>query len=234
MCDSDFIKVYPDILSAEFCRHLIDKFEASPDTIPGVMGTHVDKAKKDSTDINVSSHPQWQAESREIINQTIRGLVPYARQYPFMLVGATSFEITDSKTGQRRSLTHEDVQAMSDPQIAELFLKIYRLGSINLQKYEQNEGGYHHWHSEVCPSPQDPECENMHRVLLWMYYLNDVEEGGETAFYYQDRMIKPRRGTFVVAPTSFTHTHKGHVPRSNDKYILTSWVLYQRAQTMYG
>ncbi len=231
--DTDFIGIYPDVLSAEFCRHLIDKFEASNDSVPGVMGSKYDPAKKDSTDLNVNNNPHWQPESREIINHTIRGLVPYMRQYPFLLVGATSFEITDPQTGQRRAITHEEVAAMSDPQIAELLLKVYRLGDINLQKYNKGVGGYHHWHSEICPSPMDPQCEQMHRVLLWMYYLNDVDEGGETAFFYQDVKIPPRRGTFVVAPTSFTHTHKGHVPISGDKYILTSWVLYQRAEQMY-
>lgn len=233
MAEADFIEVIPGVLDGDFCRHLIDKFERSPDTIPGVMGSAVDPAKKDSTDINVSEHAHWQNETRQIVNHTIRALVPYVRLYPYLLVGATSFEITDAKTGQRRAVTPNDVQAMSDPQIAELFLKIFRLGSINLQRYRQNVGGYHHWHSEVCPSPQDPQCESMHRVLLWMYYLNDVEEGGETEFFYQQKKIAPRQGTFVVAPTHFTHTHKGHVPRSGDKYILTSWVLYQRAETMY-
>jgi hypothetical protein len=233
MHDTDFIAAYPGVLDGKFCQHLIDKFEASPNTIPGVMGTAVDKTKKDSTDINITSHPHWRQEAREIVNQTIRSLVPYVRQYPFLLVGATSFETTDPQTGQRRPITHDDIRAMNDPQIAELFLKVYRLGSINQQKYKQNVGGYHHWHSEIAPSPQDPQCEQMHRVLLWMYYLNDVEEGGETEFFYQGRKIKPKQGTFVVAPTSFTHTHKGHIPLSNDKYILTSWVLYQRAEELY-
>ena len=38
----------------------------------------------------------------------------------------------------------------------------------------------------------------------------------------------------VVAPVGFTHTHKGHIPRSSDKYILTSWVLFHRAEQLYG
>ena len=233
MTEPDFIEAYPNILSSEFCQHLINKFDASPDATPGVMVHGVDQEKKDSSDISVSSHPAWQDETREIVNHTIRSLVAYARKFPFMLVGATSINVTNKESGKVSSLTHQDVVAMSDPQIAELILKVYRLGSINLQKYTKGVGGYHHWHSEVCPSPQDPEAENMHRVLLWMYYLNDVEEGGETEFFYQGKKIKPKRGTFVVAPTSFTHTHKGHVPVSNDKYILTSWVLYQRAEAMY-
>jgi hypothetical protein len=66
-----------------------------------------------------------------------------------------------------------------------------------------------------------------------MYYLNDVEEGGETEFFYQGKKLAPRAGSLVIAPAGFTHTHKVHVPRSGDKYILTSWLLYQRAEKLF-
>jgi hypothetical protein len=66
-----------------------------------------------------------------------------------------------------------------------------------------------------------------------MVYLNDVEQGGETEFYFQNLKSKPKQGTLVIAPATFTHTHRGNMPISNDKYIFTSWVLYQRAREMY-
>ena len=71
--------------------------------------------------------------------------------------------------------------------------------------------------------------EALHRVVFWMYYLNDVAEGGETEFYFQKTSIRPEKGTLVIAPAGFTHTHRGNVPLSNDKYIATSWLLYCRA-----
>ena len=58
-----------------------------------------------------------------------------------------------------------------------------------------------------------------------MFYLNDVEEGGETEFYHQKLKIKPKKGTCVIFPTYFTHKHKGHIPISNDKYIMNVWVV---------
>jgi hypothetical protein len=64
--------------------------------------------------------------------------------------------------------------------------------------------------------------------------LNDVEEGGETEFYYQDKKIKPKAGRMVIAPSGFTHTHRGNVPTSNDKYILTSWVLFNPAEHIFA
>ena len=41
--------------------------------------------------------------------------------------------------------------------------------------------------------PQDPEQRSLHRVLLWLVYLNDVEQGGETEFYYQQARVKAQR-----------------------------------------
>jgi hypothetical protein len=78
-------------------------------------------------------------------------------------------------------------------------------------------GGYHMWHYE------SDNRETCHRLLAWMVYLNDVEEGGETEFLYQHKRIKPKQGTLVIWPASFTHTHRGNSPLSNVKYVVTGW-----------
>ena len=57
-----------------------------------------------------------------------------------------------------------------------------------------------------------------------MCYLNDVEEGGETEFLYQSRRIKPKQGTMVICPSSFTHTHRGNPPLKGDKYMINGWI----------
>jgi hypothetical protein len=109
---------------------------------------------------------------------------------------------------------------------------LYRLGPIQAQKYQAGVGNYNYWHCEVYP--QAPHNEALHRTLLFMFYLNDVEEGGQTEFYYQNKAISPKTGRMVIAPAYFTHTHRGCVPVSNDKYILTSWILLNRAEQLYG
>lgn len=91
----------------------------------------------------------------------------------------------------------------------------------------------HHWHSEHYPHPTDPEQRSLHRVLLWLIYLNDVEVGGETEFLYQKVKIKARCGSLVLAPCDFTHTHRGLVPESADKYVLASWIMYHNAKALY-
>lgn len=78
-------------------------------------------------------------------------------------------------------------------------------------------GGYHVWHYE---SGERSMCQ---RLLTWIVYLNDVEEGGETEFLYQHMRVKPEQGTLVIWPAAFTHTHRGNPPLSNEKYIVTGW-----------
>ena len=87
---------------------------------------------------------------------------------------------------------------------------------IKVQKTKFEEG-YHLWHYEHGPKFSD-------RVLVYMVYLNDVEEGGETEFLYQRRRIKPKKGTIMLFPSNFTHTHRGNPPLSNHKYAITEWI----------
>ena len=79
-----------------------------------------------------------------------------------------------------------------------------------------------------------PAAETLHRTLLWTIYLNDDFHDGETEFLYQERKIVPRTGCLLIAPTAFTHTHRGNRPRGGDKYIATSWILFQRAETLFA
>ena len=82
-------------------------------------------------------------------------------------------------------------------------------------------GGYHLWHHENADLAHAP------RELVWMIYLNDVEEGegGETEFLYQKRRIRPTKGTVVFFPAGMTHVHKGNTLFNGDKYILTGWYI---------
>jgi hypothetical protein len=79
-------------------------------------------------------------------------------------------------------------------------------------------GGYHVWHNE------DDTVQNMRRIMTYILYLNDVEEGGETEFLYYPKRIKPQTGTLILWPAGYTHAHRGNPPISNTKYILTGWV----------
>ena len=44
----------------------------------------------------------------------------------------------------------------------------------------------------------------------------------------------PKRGSILLAPAGFTHTHRGNRPERGSKFIATSWVLLQKAETLYA
>lgn len=231
---SDFIGIFPETLSADYCQTLIEKFEADRRVKAGATGQGVDKAKKDSLDLTLDQYPDWHSDLGQIHQATVAGLMAYARQYPHLVVGAVALTWQPPGSNEVKTIRAEDIADMDDAMLARFINAVFRTGTTNLQKYEKDSGGYHHWHSEHFPSPHDPANASLHRVLLWMYYLNDVSEGGGTSFYYQDKTLSPRQGTLVIAPASFTHTHRGEVPVSNDKYILTSWILWQDRKALYG
>lgn len=91
-------------------------------------------------------------------------------------------------------------------------------GNYNFQFYPIG-GGYKMWH-----------CENnnpgtMNRHLVFMTYLNDVEDGG-TEFLHQKIKTKAEKGLTIIWPTTWTHTHRGIVSNTKEKYIITGWYTY--------
>lgn len=78
-------------------------------------------------------------------------------------------------------------------------------------------GGYHVWHDENTSSGSS------NRLAVWMLYLNDDYEGGETEFLYYKKRIKPERGKLLIWPAGYTHTHKGNMVLSGNKYVVTGW-----------
>ncbi len=90
---------------------------------------------------------------------------------------------------------------------------------MKIQKTEKSQG-YHVWHCERSSGRYN------NRVLSWILYLNDVEEGGETEFLHYSKRFQPMKGSLLVFPAHFTHVHRGNPPLSGTKYIATGWHQY--------
>ena len=96
--------------------------------------------------------------------------------------------------------------------------------NLNIQYYKPNEGYFHE------------HCENdgfflgskvSRRMMAWMIYLNDVNDGGETFFPTQNLKFKPRCGDVLLWPAFWTHSHHGITSPTQEKYIMTGWYVYQ-------
>ena len=227
----DFIELYEDALSREACAALVARFEASGQDQPGRVGAGVMPELKHSRDILLSGKAEWRDAEGALNAAMLTGLLRYLRSYRYALLAPLMLQVADPATGAPRRLEAGDFDAMPDAQLAAIAQGVFRPGTINLQRYRADEGGYPYWHCELYP--KDASAETLHRTLLWTLYLNDGFDQGETEFYYQARKIRPRTGALLLAPAAFTHTHRGNRPRGGDKYIATSWVLFQRAEALY-
>jgi prolyl 4-hydroxylase len=89
---------------------------------------------------------------------------------------------------------------------------------IAIQHYKPG-GGFKAWHFE-----RDNSDELIaRRHLAFMTYLNAVQDGGGTSFFYQHVTFKAEKGLTLIWPVEWTHTHKGEISATEEKYIVTGW-----------
>ena len=227
---ADFIEVTDAALDRGSCEAIVARLRGSAGLQPGQVGGGVHPELKHSRDLRISGDPAWREVDQLLQQAVFTGLLAYLRKYPQVLISPLMLQQPDA-SGELRRLQAEDFPAMGKAQLAELARTCLRPGAINLQWYAAGEGGYPYWHCELFP--RDPGAETLHRHLLWTLYLNDDFAEGETEFLFQQRKVTPRTGSLLIAPTAFTHTHRGNRPQHGDKFIATSWILFQPAETLY-
>jgi len=91
------------------------------------------------------------------------------------------------------------------------------ISSFNIQRYQPG-GHFLKTHAERTT------VSTSHRVLAWMTYLNDIEDGGSTHFEHLDLDVQPQKGKTLIWPAEWTHAHRGNVVNSGTKYVITGWM----------
>ena len=91
--------------------------------------------------------------------------------------------------------------------------------NYNIQYYKPNQG-FKHWHCE-----RGDYKNSGARHLVFMTYLNDVDDGG-TEFFHQKLTCPAKKGLTILWPVDWTHTHKGQISKTKEKYIVTGWYSY--------
>ncbi len=92
---------------------------------------------------------------------------------------------------------------------------------VNIQYYPPG-GGFKTFHAERVNARHPAST----RHLVFMTYLNDVQDHGGTEFFYQGVTSPARKGLTLIWPADWTHTHRGVVSRTEEKYIVTGWFNY--------
>jgi len=94
-----------------------------------------------------------------------------------------------------------------------------RTTGYKIQHYKRNEGHFK-WHFDALGRGA------WERQMAMVAFLNSVAAGGETCFHRQSLKVKPVAGDAVFFPTIWTHMHCGEIPRSEDKYIVSSFLCF--------
>lgn len=90
---------------------------------------------------------------------------------------------------------------------------------FRIKRYENNSHDQFKTHVDV------KDYSSARRFLSFMWYLNDVDQGGETKFI--DTIYKPQKGNLLVFPPLWMYPHIGLPPISGSKYILHTYLHYK-------
>jgi hypothetical protein len=211
MSNNNFIEKYIYInkssLSKELCNIIIEIFEDEMNgkyegvTAGGIIRDIkkttdfiIPKELKDNNEITIK---KWSKVQKILSEELDRNVNTYIKDLTDLLNLDEKEEQSKYFIFQKKFLTHENFM---------------------IQKYNKNEGRftYHNdfkvdWNKEK------------YRVITYIWYLNNVEIGGETEVW-DNFKIKPEIGKLLLFPACWTFPHRGIMPISDNKYIITGWL----------
>jgi hypothetical protein len=196
-----YIYVNNTSLSKPLCEEIIHKYESDDDKYEGITRSGTDKNIKDTTDLIITENPKWIKIKKAIHKELTKNLDNYI-----------------DKLNSSADFVNLEQQTTSKFKYFTNFLYSPRIPTFMVQRYKKCVGKY------VYHDDSHHDVENKcFRIISFLWYLNDVCEGGETVFSGK-YAVKPTTGKLVLFPATWTYPHCGKMPISSDKYILTGWV----------
>ncbi len=194
-------------ISHELCNEIIEKFENEMDgKYEGITGGGLVKKIKNTTDyvlpMNIDdsingSYERWKNIKDFLENELNRNTKIYIDKLTNLL----------------------NIEKKENNTLYYLFNSKYLKNmSFQIQKYNQNDGKFT-YHDDFKVEWKD----GSYRVITFLWYLNNVDEGGETEIW-DNYLIKPETGKLLLFPSCWTFPHRGKMPLSSDKYIITGWL----------
>ena len=198
---SSFILLKQDSLEKEFCEEVIKKFEKDDRKYQGGVGdlNQYNPNLKKSMDLHISSFEEWKDEDEIFYKALGEGVKEYAQQ-DFL----TALDKDDT--------TSNTIELFSRP-----------LHDSGYQIQRTDPGGYYKWHQDWTYRKDLGS-----RVLTYIWYLNDITEGGGYTDFLDGTRITPKQGTLLLFPATWTYYHRGFPPEKETKYISTGWLYYNR------
>lgn len=172
--------------------------------------------------------------------QFCRDLIVKFDEHPNVIEGAVNTEkgdhIKDIRSCTELNVSHqEDLKNHHNylTQIGQVALAKYRtdvkhailperygLEAFRMKKYAPEREDHFSLHVDVA------DYASARRFVAFFWYLNDVEQGGETYFPDMNINVRPRAGSLLMFPPLWMYPHVGQKPISNNKYIVGSYAHY--------
>lgn len=198
----EFVYLRENCISKEMCNDMISKFDMSPRKYYGVTSGGYMKSSKNTIDFNIPIHRE------DNFSTEYEKELWLSHSEVFLKTLGKNLKIYREKINNK----YKGVKTIDDNLFTEIFL---------FHRYVKGEGVFiDHSDNEVS---RHGESKVKERILTYLFYLNDVEEGGETIIGNGIK-IKPKAGSLLLFPACWTYPHKGETPLSSDKYIITGWL----------
>jgi hypothetical protein len=196
----NYIYINNNSISRELCKDIIKKFEKQEDKYDGITASGLNKDIKDTQDyVIIENNKVW----NKIYNFLSKELKNNINNYFKIINNKEDYNNNNQNTSYKYKIFE------NKPLLNKSFM---------VQKYLKGKGRYiYHDDSSI------DHLNKKYRVITFLWYLNDVEEGGETVFFGEYK-IKPKAGTLIFFPAVWCYPHTGKMPISSDKYIITGWL----------
>lgn len=194
-----YIYINESSISKELCNIIVEKYNNQTTGIrEGIVMGGLNKNIKISLDYDIENNSEW-----SVIHKCLETELNYNMSKYFKNLNVDYINCNDCQntTSTYRIIDEEN---------------IFNTGFM-IKKYIKNMGRYV-YHNDYAVTSKAT------RILTFIWYLNDVCEGGETEFLSGKYKIQPKAGKFLLFPASWMFPHCGKIPLSCDKYIITGWM----------
>ena len=199
--ESDFIKVYRNVIPKNLCKQIIDTYERlwieQEEQIKKMSICYNTEGKKicagcDCQRLDIMQH----VEFKELFEQVIGRFQAQIDQYK-----------------KDCNLYHNQ------------WPKTFRYENLRMKRYLCNTDQQHDTHVDVS------NADNAKRFLALVCYLNDEFDEGETEFPQFNIKTKVETGTLVLFPVAWSYLHRGKPAKNGyAKYMLGCFLQYNKEQ----
>lgn len=190
----DLIIEYPNILDADLCDTIIDRFESDSRKTQGVTSGGAKPDVKVSSDLNLSAFSDWS----DIDSILYEKLTPYAAKY----------------------VNYLDEHLMSGLYgVFDTGYQIQKTSPGGFYKWHNDSGVKYPTGTELTHLNT-----RFATYIFYLNDIGDNVGGKTKFYFNGEYSITPQRGKLIMFPASTLYTHCGEEFRGDSKYIITGWL----------